>query len=264
MKRVSFTLTELLVVISIIALLMAIIVPLSRSSRQRAKSILCSSNIKQLSVGLFSYEMQNQTFPSGFDNTRTDRPPGNYAGFSYDRSGWWWFNLIDGFYKRTDEKNTVVKCPSKLLTNPTLNNDILCGNYGVNYFICKGSFDSSTKKEFTGRPLSISNIPSPAKTLLIVDSGYTIISWWHAADTPPFPFNIKNIEDTAYIPGLNINKNRNLKPEQVQDAVKGRHPNKTVNVGFVDGHISCIKADDLFVEKTNNGYINKIPLWVPK
>ncbi|MGD0784486.1 MAG: hypothetical protein ABR969_01580 [Sedimentisphaerales bacterium] len=207
--------------------------------------------------------MQNQTFPSGFDKTRTDRPPGNYAGFSYDRGGWWWFNLIDGFYKRTDEKNTVVKCPSKLLTNPTLNNDILCGNYGVNYFICKGSSDSSTKKEFIGKPLSSNNIPSPAKTLLLVDSGYTIISWWHAADYPPVVLG-SGIEDSAYIPGLKINNNRKLWPGQQQDAINGRHPNKTVNVGFVDGHASCIKADDLLVEKTNNGYNNKIPLWVPK
>jgi prepilin-type processing-associated H-X9-DG protein len=264
MKRVSFTLTELLVVILIIALLMAIITPLLRSSRQRAKSILCSSNIKQLSVGLFSYETQNQTFPAGFDNTRTDRPPGNYAGFSYDRSGWWWFNFIEGYYKRTDERNTVVKCPSKWLTDLNLNNDILCGNYGVNYFVCKGTVDSSTKKEFTGKPLSSNNIPNPAKTLLIVDSSYTIISWWHVTDSPPVILGNKIIEDTAYVPGLKINKDRKLWSGQQQDAINGRHPNKTVNVGFVDGHISCIKADDLLIEKINNSYNNQIPLWIPK
>jgi hypothetical protein len=35
-------------------------------------------------------------------------------------------------------------------------------------------------------------------------------------------------------------------------------------VGFADGHISRIKVDDLFVEKTADDYKNKIPLWVPK
>jgi len=49
-----------------------------------------------------------------------------------------------------------------------------------------------------------------------------------------------------------------------QDAIYGRHPNKTVNVGFADGHVSRTKANDLFVEKTNDGYTNKSPLWVPK
>jgi len=265
MKRFSFTLTELLVVISIIALLIAIFIPVLRSSRQQAKAVLCNSNIKQLTIGLFMYENQNQTLPFGFDDTPMDPPPGDYAGFKYDRIGWWWFNFIGGFYKKSDAKKTVAQCPSKWLTDPKFNNDILCGNYGVNRSICK-SFDDrqSYREEFVGTPLRTTDIPKPAKTLLIVDSGYAIITWWHAADEPPVFLGNTPIEDAAYIPGLKINKNRNLWPGQEQDAIYSRHPNRTVNVGFVDGHVSRTKADDLFVEKTSDGYTNKSPLWVPK
>jgi prepilin-type processing-associated H-X9-DG protein len=108
------------------------------------------------------------------------------------------------------------------------------------------------------------DIPQPSRTLLIVDSGYSIISWWHAADVPPATLNGNMIEDTAYVPGLMINKDKNLKPGQEQDAIDGRHPNKTVNVGFADGHVARKKADDLFVEKNAETYTNKIPLWSPK
>jgi len=72
------------------------------------------------------------------------------------------------------------------------------------------------------------------------------------------------IEDTAYIPGLEINREKDLWSGQEQDAINGRHSNKTVNVGFADGHISRVRADDLFVEENGGSYSNRSPLWLPK
>ena len=265
MKQTSFTLAELIVVVFIIALLMAMFAPVLRRSRQQAKAVLCNSNIKQLTFGLLIYDTEKHGLPYGFYNELNMLPPpGDYAGFTYDRKGWWWFNFIGGLYKKSDMKTTVVECPSKCLTVPKLKNDVLCGNYGVNYSICKSSDDRPLwREEFVGIPLSINQISIPSKTLLVVDSGYAIISWWHSTDAPPVILG-NTIEDTAYIPGLKINKNRNLWSGQEQDAIYGRHPNKTVNIGFADGHISRTKADDLFIEKTDNSYKNKTPLWAPK
>jgi prepilin-type processing-associated H-X9-DG protein len=266
MKRLAFTLVELLVVIATIALLMAILLPSLRSSKQQAEAVLCSSNIKQLLCGLFSYETENQTLPYGFDNTPMNPPPDGYPGYiQYDRTGWWWFNQMDDYFNNANRTRTVVRCPSKQLNNPSLKNNILCGNYGVNRSICK-SFDDrqNLREEFVGTPLRGSGIPRPGQTLFIVDSGYSLISWWHAADEPPVVLGKAVIEDTAYIPGLWINKKRDLLPGQERDAIYGRHPNKTVNVGFADGHVSRTKADDLLVEKMGDDYKNKKPLWVPK
>jgi len=265
MKSTGFTLIELLVVIAIIALLMAILAPVSQIARQQAKTVLCSSNIKQLTFGLFVYETENQILPYGFHNTLT-QPPGGYPGYAqYDRKGWWWFNHIGGLYNKAESKKSVLHCPSKRLKNPKLKNNILCGNYGVNRSICKSSDDiQNHREEFIGMPLSTSDILRPGQTLLVVDSGYSMITWWHATDKPRIALGNTIIEDTAYIPGLWINKERDLWDGQEQDAIDGRHPNKTVNVGFADGHISRMKADDLFVEKTNNGYKNRSPLWLPK
>ena len=265
MRRMGFTLVELLVVIAIIALLMAMLAPLLRNSREHTKATLCGSNIKQLVLGLAMYETENQAFPYALDTVPLNKPPGGYPGnAAFDRVGWWWFNHIADYCEKNKGKKTVLRCPSKQLRNPKLRNNVLCGNYGVNQSVCKSSRGRRSHAEFTGTPLGSSDIPRPAQTLLIVDSGYSMISWWHATDAPPVSLGNIIIEDAAYIPGLRINRERDLWPGQEWDAIRGRHPNQTVNIGFVDGHTRRIKADDLFVEKTNDGYTNLHHLWVPE
>lgn len=250
----------------IIAVLMAILLPSLSNSRHQAHAVLCSSNTKQLLLGLLSYETENQVLPFGFDNTPMVPPRGGYAGDSaYDRKGWWWFNHITDYSIKDSDRTSVLWCPSRQITNRKLKANVLCGNYGVNLSICKNSDDiPGRREEFVGTPLCSGDIPHPSQTLLIVDSGYGLISWWHATDTPSVTLGNAIIEDTAYIPGLDINKKRNLWPGQEQDAIYGRHPNKTVNVGFVDSHVEKRKAESLFVEKTADGYRNKNPLWQPR
>jgi len=264
MKRPCFTLIELLVVIAVIALLIALSIPVLRSSKQRTKAVMCGSNIKQLTFGLFMYDYDNQSFPYGFYSTFT-LPPGGYQGNpAFDNLGWWWFHYTSDYQGGNRGEKTKLWCPSRRINDPKFN-FILHGNYGVNQSICRSSDDIlRNREEFVEKPLRGSDIPHPAQTLLIVDSGYSIIGWWHATDAPPEILDRENIEDTAYVPGLEINKDRELRPGQKDDAVNGRHPNKTVNVGFVDGHSSRIKAADLFVEKKSEAYTNRSPLCSPR
>ncbi|MHC4323514.1 MAG: hypothetical protein ACYSUX_04490, partial [Planctomycetota bacterium] len=176
---------------------------------------------------------------------------------------WWWFNFSSDYPGRNRSKKTTLWCPSRRIKDPKFNY-ILHGNYGVNLSICKSSVDiQGNREEFVGKPLGGNDILNSAQSLLIVDSGYSIISWWHVTDVPPVALG-DGIEDTAYIPGLEINKDRNLWPGQEEDAVNGRHPSRTVNIGFADGHSSRTKAKDLLVEKTGDGYTNRSPLWSPK
>ncbi len=245
MKRLCFTLIELLVVIATLTLLIAILLPSLQNSRHQAKAVLCGSNIKQLVFGLTMYETENGTFPYAFDKPPLGPPLGGYPGNPvFDRQGWWWFNYITDNSQKDSNKDSDIWCPSRQINNSRLKNNVLCGNYGVNRSICK-SFDDiqGRRKEFVGTPLSSSDIPHPGQTLLIVDSGYSLISWWHVTDVPPIPLG-STIEDAAYVPGLEINKDKNLWPGQEWDALNGRHPNKTVNVGFADGHVNRKKADD--------------------
>jgi len=217
-----------------------------------------------LVIGLMMYENENQILPQGFHSTDIPPPCGYPGNRKYDEPGWWWFNYIGDYLKEDCSKASVLWCPSRQINVPELKDDVLCGNYGVNQSICKKSRGRRGREEFTGQPLRSGHISRAGETLLIVDSGYSMINWWHVTDAPPVALGSGMIEDTAYIPGLEINNKRVLLVGQLQDAINGHHPNKTVNVGFVDGHISRTKADSLLVEKTANGYKNRSPLWAPK
>lgn len=264
MRRSGFTLIEVLVAVGITVILVAVLTPCLQRARLQAKATACASNIRQLSIALFTYAADEGSFPYGFHNYRGTSPPdGGYAGYKqYDRTGWWWFNYQEELYRKSMGRRTVLKCPSKNLEDPKLKDDILCGNYGVNLSICK-MFQGKTGREFIGEPLT-SEVERPSQTLLLLDSGYAIISWWHAADIPPVPLGNSTIEDTAYVPGLKINKDRLLRPGQSYDALFGRHPRKTVNVCFVDGHVKPTGADNLLVEKSSEEYKNLVPLWRPE
>lgn len=57
--RKGFTLVELLVVISIIALLLAILMPTLSSAREQGRTIVCGTHMKELAVSWMVYAMNN-------------------------------------------------------------------------------------------------------------------------------------------------------------------------------------------------------------
>jgi|SaaInl7_200m_RNA_FD_contig_51_129064_length_2519_multi_11_in_0_out_0_2 prepilin-type N-terminal cleavage/methylation domain-containing protein/prepilin-type processing-associated H-X9-DG protein len=58
----AFTLIELLVVISIIALLLSILIPSLNQARERAKRVLCASNLRQFGIASMVYAQSNNDF----------------------------------------------------------------------------------------------------------------------------------------------------------------------------------------------------------
>jgi prepilin-type N-terminal cleavage/methylation domain-containing protein len=74
----GFTIVELLVTLSIVALLMSLLMPGLRSAREGAQRMQCASNLRQVGVALFAYAFQHDdALPATiFDDTREEFEPG--------------------------------------------------------------------------------------------------------------------------------------------------------------------------------------------
>jgi prepilin-type N-terminal cleavage/methylation domain-containing protein len=56
----AFTLVELLVVITIIAILLALLLPTLSSAKERARRAKCLNNLRQIAIGTTMYAGENQ------------------------------------------------------------------------------------------------------------------------------------------------------------------------------------------------------------
>lgn len=101
--RSGFTLIELLVVIAIIAILAAILFPVFAQAREKARAISCTSNMKQLALGILMYVQDNdETFPTGSEEN--DSAPNTLYGFVIGAT---WPVKVSPYIKST----AVFRCP---------------------------------------------------------------------------------------------------------------------------------------------------------
>jgi type II secretory pathway pseudopilin PulG len=258
---------ELLVVLAIVALIMGLFMPALGAARIQTKTVVCSSNIKQILNLLAVYEQQNGIFPYGFDDSSLIPGQGYFGDQSYgDKWGKWWFQNISYIPNTKTGNGSVFWCPSRCIKDPTPpKQNMLCGNYGVNRSICKDApgLSGTIGSEYVGTPLSSSKILHPESILLVIDSGYSLISWQGATNANIQRFkSCPKREDFFYVPGIEANKQRGSLSGN-KDAIDGRHMLKTVNVGYVDCHTNRLEAEELFVREERGIYTN-IQIWAPK
>ncbi len=267
MKKDGSTLTELLVVVGIIAFLLGLSLPPLFAAREHARTIECQANIRRIGLAFDLYYTNHCTFPHAYV------PPihpvdaaARMADYSIDWGGIAWYRYLDIVPDKYSARKQLVQCPSKSYSAARFKYNDLWGSYGVNWSACKSSSDSAIAGlfgEFCGSPV----VPRSSRTLLLADSGYAVMAWVNTlpdshARAPKSPYTAFNM---AYIPGASVNAQKEILPWQEEDAHGGRHPGKKVNCLFTDGHIKPTNADDLVVRPLNHGqFENLTPLWKPK
>jgi prepilin-type N-terminal cleavage/methylation domain-containing protein/prepilin-type processing-associated H-X9-DG protein len=73
-RRRGFTLIEAMVVIAVIALLIALILPATRSARPAAMRAQCTNNLKQIALALYNYEQEHKVLPPAYTVDANGRP----------------------------------------------------------------------------------------------------------------------------------------------------------------------------------------------
>lgn len=103
-KTRGFTLIELLVVISIIALLLAILMPALSKVKEKARDVMCRTNIKTMQLATMLYTEENK-----------GKMP------RYDLNGLW-VNLISDYLENVDQARycASTKVDKQKLEDPTL------------------------------------------------------------------------------------------------------------------------------------------------
>ena len=100
--RKGFTLIELLVVIAIIAILAAILFPVFARARENARRTSCSSNLKQIALGILQYSQDyDEKFPRSIVVAAAAVTPTNPYG---------WADAIQPYVKSVQ----LFQCPSEM------------------------------------------------------------------------------------------------------------------------------------------------------
>ena len=161
-KNSKFTLIELLVVIAIIAILAAMLLPALNKAREKAHSISCTNNLKQLGLG-----------HSFYISAYGDWIPTGYA--LYNNSCWWPFLLKDQI--STQKPSTYISldyatskifyCPSSDKIGKAVDYGTL--SYGYNKYLGYWTPSMSNTGGYQS-PAKIGQVKRPSKVISIGDS----------------------------------------------------------------------------------------------
>ncbi len=228
-NKKAFTLVELLVVISVIALLMGLLGPALSLAKQQARSVVCKSNIRGLAIANIGYANEHDGY---YVAAAEDLRGANLHRWSGKR------NITDNSLdpngsplKSYIGDGQIKECPGKpyLAKEDTWNKSFEKGGGGYGYnavyigsYICRKG--RMRNKDKYGKTANMTEVRKPYATVMFTDTaflrGEQLIEYSFAEP----PFFVSNGTPITF-PGFSP-----------VPSIHFRHRGRT-NIAFVDGHV---------------------------
>jgi prepilin-type N-terminal cleavage/methylation domain-containing protein/prepilin-type processing-associated H-X9-DG protein len=222
----GFTLVELLVVISIIALLLAVLMPSLNKARESAKKVVCGSQMRQFATAVYAFALDSGQIP-----------------WFQDAEGKSWTTAVNKYLNLADNVKNL-RCPAKACI-------------GVNYYLMNtdgpgeplAPFCNEKYNNFVSVPVKLDRVKHPSDWLLLMDSSGAYVynpryaTWAFKIDVDGDGF----YDSGDVYPPFTSNKVRltaNL-PLAYNFAMPKVH-SKGSNVALSDGHVEWVSYKDLW------------------
>ena len=262
----AFTLIELLVVVAIIALLVAILLPALNEAREIATQAVCLHNSKQWALGVVLYEHDSGGLPS-YCHPHNVSTGGFFSDLHYALGPYMGYDGDDYF-------DVSLTFPFAVRTNYDIPDIFYCPaspgetfGYGWNvpdvigylpFYPWPAGHDHTTFR----KPFSMDDIPRPAETIFMAESfmpmpllnsfgGWITAPYGVTPSPPDWDYDGDGVLDTNrywydyFWSGHNVTYYSQPPVDMHYNGIGARHPNRTADCEFLDGHAEAVFINDL-------------------
>jgi prepilin-type processing-associated H-X9-DG protein/prepilin-type N-terminal cleavage/methylation domain-containing protein len=228
--RLGFSLTELLVVIGIIAIVAAILFPVFARAREKARQAICLSNLRQIGQAFHLYDQD-------YDGTYL-------ISMQMGSQAWTWHARLEPYVR----SNGIYTCPSSAAAPEKYHIPARLGDgrlvwYGYSYKPNSAVIEPYLLENWPTDPLREADIKRPAETILFADSpfGSPEVKWTEIARGGPGDVMYMRVYRDVAPDGKPIFDFLTELPIPYFTVHLGR-----VNFLFADGHVKALKVADTF------------------
>jgi prepilin-type N-terminal cleavage/methylation domain-containing protein len=229
----AFTLVELLVVIGIIALLLAIMLPVLGKAREASKRLACGSNLRQLSIALIMYAQENKGW---YPLPAAEYQPEDWV---YWRAGAELSDSRIAPYLGKTLSPSLWICPSE---PPHTMIGWYAFSYSINYNFT-GWLQGARPPRWMVQPCNMSHVRKPSQKIVLIDESSQTID--DACWAPDHYFSDQRNE---------LSNRHDRSKESRADPRAGRG-----NVACADGHYEFIERYKSFDPYYNDPHYTGAP-----